>query len=327
MDKSKMLERDHGIDIVKGSCILLMVLGHLPRVGSCRDALESVVSWIYTFHMPIFVFITGYLFGHKMFSGREILKICQRMLKPYFVMAVISYWLYALADALGLQVTCVHDSYSVVRLAKGILTGFGGGALWYLFTFGLCEIIVLCCKRLVRNELFVCVMAMSVLKVMSVLGFNVHYSLILYFAIGYFVRVVGSKIPATPYAVLPLVLIICFAGFPTDAVAPIWALAVLTLMLWAANVITAKAVFWATPLEFIGRHTLAILLFHNIISVVLRPVGLKLLYIEPTGICFGLVMTAIVTGACLATEMVIRKTILRYLFFDEIAFIRMGKQR
>lgn len=83
-------ERDNRIDVVKGVCIVLMVWGHLPQMGTQAPLLENLVIWIYTFHMPVFVLITGYLFGKKQGEGREFGMVLNRMLKPYLFGAVVS---------------------------------------------------------------------------------------------------------------------------------------------------------------------------------------------------------------------------------------------
>ncbi len=45
-------KRDDTFDIIKGICILLMIVGHCP--------VSTLVILIYSFHMPVFFFIAGY---------------------------------------------------------------------------------------------------------------------------------------------------------------------------------------------------------------------------------------------------------------------------
>ena len=49
-------KRIEWVDIAKGIGIFLMVMGHtgIPRIGN---------QWIYSFHMPLFFFISGFLFN------------------------------------------------------------------------------------------------------------------------------------------------------------------------------------------------------------------------------------------------------------------------
>lgn len=53
--------RDNRLDSIKGFLIILVVLGHL--IGECGTGVISGKVWtfIYTFHMPLFVLVSGYL--------------------------------------------------------------------------------------------------------------------------------------------------------------------------------------------------------------------------------------------------------------------------
>lgn len=57
------MERDLSIDNVKGWLILLVIIGHVAEIGGGINDLINA-RWqaiIYTFHMPLFVILTGYL--------------------------------------------------------------------------------------------------------------------------------------------------------------------------------------------------------------------------------------------------------------------------
>lgn len=51
-------ERDLSFDIAKGIAIFLMVIGHtsIPKIAN---------TWIYSFHMPLFFFVSGVFFNLK----------------------------------------------------------------------------------------------------------------------------------------------------------------------------------------------------------------------------------------------------------------------
>lgn len=102
-----IVERDNRIDALKGVLISLVVLGHCLLWGGQKS---SVANWIYLFHMPFFVFLSGYL-SHA--NSR-------------------SYWKSVLA---------IVESYVVFQLIKGILSGYSpiaflttpAAMMWYLF--------------------------------------------------------------------------------------------------------------------------------------------------------------------------------------------------
>lgn len=57
------------IDAAKGFAMLLVMIGHVPGPS-------SVKTWIYTFHMPLFFFLSGYVF--KIRDGENFWKFVQR---------------------------------------------------------------------------------------------------------------------------------------------------------------------------------------------------------------------------------------------------------
>lgn len=100
-------KRNKALDIAKGIGILLVVLGHCPQ---CPNALKQ---WIYSFHMPLFFIISGFLWNQESHERRGyltrkfILVKIQRLIIPCFL------W--------GLLYTVVHSiltgSFSVKWIA------------------------------------------------------------------------------------------------------------------------------------------------------------------------------------------------------------------
>jgi fucose 4-O-acetylase-like acetyltransferase len=93
------------IDVIKGFAIFLVVLGHMIawNLPSWEDALttcpKSMFWWsvIYSFHMPLFFFISGFLY-HPFAKGAVYLKkyICSRfctLVIPFFTIGVIAFLL------------------------------------------------------------------------------------------------------------------------------------------------------------------------------------------------------------------------------------------
>lgn len=56
------MKRDHQIDNIKGILILLVVFGHSLELLRLKSMFANFLyNFIYTFHMPVFIFISGYL--------------------------------------------------------------------------------------------------------------------------------------------------------------------------------------------------------------------------------------------------------------------------
>lgn len=130
------------IDAVKGLAVLLVIYAHaLPS--------SPLVDVISTFHVPLFVVITGYLIGDKEYTKeRAIQKYINTFLKniykyifyaiiALFVTSVVEWMLHSLSIAF------------VVQNIYGIITGYGGSfALWYVASYliGLGLFYIIHCK-------------------------------------------------------------------------------------------------------------------------------------------------------------------------------------
>ena len=56
-----MKERDYLFDNYKAFLIVLVVVGHFIEVASDDNVMMETMKWIiFSFHMPAFVFISGY---------------------------------------------------------------------------------------------------------------------------------------------------------------------------------------------------------------------------------------------------------------------------
>lgn len=90
-------ERLSWIDAVKGVAVILVLYAHsLPS-----SPFEDVIS---TFHVPLFVVITGYLIGNRNFDKKETLKryikTFTKNIVPYFVYALIAVFLNIIVNIL-----------------------------------------------------------------------------------------------------------------------------------------------------------------------------------------------------------------------------------
>lgn len=101
------MARDNRIDALKGVLISFVVLGHCLLWEGQKSAFAN---WIYLFHMPLFVFISGYL-SHV--NSR-------------------SFWE---------GIVAIAESYLVYQIIKGVLYGYSplmfittpASMMWYLF--------------------------------------------------------------------------------------------------------------------------------------------------------------------------------------------------
>lgn len=79
------------IDVAKAICIILVVIGHYIPDNS-PDWYVAVHDIIYTFHMPLFMFASGYVYIATVKDipyGQFILKKVRRLMVPYFTTSII----------------------------------------------------------------------------------------------------------------------------------------------------------------------------------------------------------------------------------------------
>ncbi len=91
MEAAARHERILSIDIARALCIVLVVAGHyFPDGGPVWYT--DLRNWIYSFHMPLFMFLSGYVYSYTRreesyarFLGRK----AKRLLLPYVIVSAV----------------------------------------------------------------------------------------------------------------------------------------------------------------------------------------------------------------------------------------------
>lgn len=81
------------IDSLKGYAIVLVLLGHVIVFSNPREFSQSwLFIFIYAFHIPLFLFLSGYLINQKPVGPflKFAFKKCRGLLFPYFIWLFIS---------------------------------------------------------------------------------------------------------------------------------------------------------------------------------------------------------------------------------------------
>lgn len=82
-----MKKREHWADIAKGIGIILVILGHIKYTDTL------LVQWLYTFHMPLFFFISGYFINKNKTLMQNIKHKAYILLVPYLLLSIIYFLL------------------------------------------------------------------------------------------------------------------------------------------------------------------------------------------------------------------------------------------
>lgn len=90
-----MAKRIVGIDVMQGIAMVLVVLGH-HRFDFMPEWYMRMFYWIYTFHMPLFIFISGFLvrYSYKEVHGwdeyrKYVGKRVRKFVPPYLIVGTI----------------------------------------------------------------------------------------------------------------------------------------------------------------------------------------------------------------------------------------------
>ena len=136
------------IDIFRGIGILFMVMGHVG-FGEAFD------FFIHAFHMPMFFWISGYLFRRRskeeMSFSAFVLKKAKSLLLPYGIFGVVHYLIYVVKNVL------THEAVELSPLIRLFFVNTSGlpicGALWFLTALFFADILFFLIDRYVVNNL------------------------------------------------------------------------------------------------------------------------------------------------------------------------------
>jgi acyltransferase len=179
------------IDVCKGMGIFLVVLGHTMIDGTAR-------SYIYSFHMPLFFFISGYLFSTKKYATFKefLVSKAKTLLIPYISFSIIA--------LIALKIL-VHQSIDVTSFIKAFVMSkrneiYYNDPLWFLTALFTIEVIYYLFDKYVKRRYVVMTVAILVsyysflifnpLAGTHVLPWSLDQSLyyLIYFGIGYFIK-------------------------------------------------------------------------------------------------------------------------------------------
>lgn len=183
-----MTKRLKWIDMAKGIGIILMVVGHMPSMPNI------VHNWIFSFHMPLFFFLSGYMFKKKKVNVC-IRNSIKKYLEPYFIYSV----LFIIVDYIFFK-----DVNAMKESTKRFLLGQGGfDVLWFFVSMFWIQIIYNFIEETIDDEKFVrtAVIALSVvaygftiLKIGIAFKFSTSIVSILFFATGAEFKKVEAKL-------------------------------------------------------------------------------------------------------------------------------------
>ena len=157
------------IDMAKGFGIILVVFGHLGFAS------ESLLTWIMSFHMPLFFILSGMLLSHTNADKYNMSTILQKKTKnillPYFSFSFLSIIFSGILDFTSFK------TYLPNALIQ-TLVFYGISVLWFLPALFFGETIFLCIRKhaSLKGTGFLC-LVVCLITVFSVNAYHYHYPL------------------------------------------------------------------------------------------------------------------------------------------------------
>ena len=171
-------------DVVKGVAIFLMLWGHCIQYCALDDISymsDRVFRFIYSFHMPVFMLVSGYLFSYS-FQKRNMEDLLthriRTMLHPLVAATILNNIL--------LQIPGYLLSNRVDILFGTLFHGIDN-SLWFLWTVLYSSLIVgVCCKLTEKTYLQLLLLAAGAFVILLVPQWNMTLFMYPYFVAGFF---------------------------------------------------------------------------------------------------------------------------------------------
>lgn len=121
----EMKSRDDYIDFLKGMTILFVVMGHMITKFSDASSVDILFNFIYSFHMPLFFFISGYTEEKYCikYEDHKSLMLKRRsysLIIPYFLWKIIYFF------------SAIKAPFSHLPLLLSSLLGYRQDSLWFI---------------------------------------------------------------------------------------------------------------------------------------------------------------------------------------------------
>ena len=291
-----MKRREVFIDITRALAMFLIILGHvLVHSQHCK----LIFKFIYSFHVVLFFIISGYTFkieNKEKFSSFFVYKF-KKILVPYFIWAFLFLIPYSLFGKQTSQIIDNTFSFNIVEMIKNIFYGNGinealkqNTSLWFLPALFTTEILYyLLIKQFNQNKKYILLIIMFIsgyvyynfVNINLPFGLNSFIEIGIFFYIGYLLKkeniFAGSSITIKKISVF-VFLIIGLAGFYHNSLVSCVDYEYGKYMLFLVVAFSNSMFFLILSfyiksnmcLEFIGRNTMGILIFHKLIVIVFQ---------------------------------------------------------
>ncbi len=141
LDNRINIQHNEDLDFLKGVGICMVVLGHCitSALEANNHILHIIKEIIYTFHMPIFFIVSGYIQGLRHYDIRRFKKFgfsqTRKYLLPYFVWSLTLYLFYYLLKTVNPGVIPERLTLNPIGVFRDIFLFkvLTGNVLWFVY--------------------------------------------------------------------------------------------------------------------------------------------------------------------------------------------------
>lgn len=313
-----MKTRQFSPDFIKGVAIVLMVYGHVTLVGTWAGIQQSAVDLIYTFHMPLFLVVSGFCLDVNLSIGEKTNKILRRLVVPYIVFA--SLYLTGLVAIRWTGIPANTPPPESILDGLRIIIAHPRGAYWFLHSLICIHVSILLARYLAeRFRLGLGTMYIFAMFLQALLGTAdiLAPRTACFFMLGLVLGRLGDHLPnSLPIGGVITASIALFTvsdcmkfGFTQIT----WVLGILSLLAALAHVLNESKV--ANFLGWLGRNSLIILVVHAFFLVGLKPFSDIALRCDPSGVTYTVAVTTITLALSLLSAALIDRLGMSSLLF------------
>lgn len=173
-----MAQRLPYIDNLKGVLILLVVLGHCIQATDLDFENNTIFRYIYSFHMPLFMWVSGFVSYKVQISWKSITKRFYQLMLPFISWAIVN--------------SCIKQD--IIHLYKVLLHPDTG--LWFLWALFFITLLLKLCEVLSEKikvqleytviSLALCMVGIMVFLKFKLLGFQFIAWYFIFYCMGFF---------------------------------------------------------------------------------------------------------------------------------------------
>ncbi len=309
-----MEHRIKELDYLKSILILLMVAFHLVYIGDKYPYIKQIV---YTFHMPAFLIISGYLTNVQ----KDIKSFMRKLLWIFIPYLCLETGYVLMSHILPVRENVPEISSSIL-LHKIFIKPLG--PYWYLHTLIICSLLYYLTFRYTRMKTISQVILLGLgLFAVSYWGGIIVLANAIYFLAGVIIK--QSKLPfirifqPSLLALVPMILLCCFPdNLNRGILAGITITYLAIIISLYAHSYLSKGIRQCS--YFIGRNTLVIFLFSPLFTILCK-MFLPFLFFESTGILFMIISVAITVSGCIVIAWSMDKLHFSRFFFGQDAIL------